>query len=191
MHLGRIPHNAFFTYSRPCMHSCPRPRLKPRLSVQQTIRPGGSRQFSSSPNVYYATHHDTPSSSLLSQTLDQRQRATGSSQPDNVGPFTLGMTQPAMGVEQPMKKWSELDTKGKSEFHLLGLDLCWVLWLKLCNFYLGLPLCYSDAFYRSDYKPHGHRYRGRTHRYACLCPCIRALRQEFTNRPIRGSLLKD
>ena len=37
------------------------------------------------------------------------------SQTDNVGPFTLGMVQPGIGSEKPMKKWSELDVKGKGE----------------------------------------------------------------------------
>ncbi|KLO20481.1 hypothetical protein SCHPADRAFT_991838 [Schizopora paradoxa] len=95
--------------SRSWFHSHPRPRLRTRIKFGCT----DSRSFSSTPRVP-ATHKDTPTSSLLSQTLDQRQRLARDSQQDNVGPFNLGTVQRPMGVgEKPMKKWSELDGKGK------------------------------------------------------------------------------
>jgi len=67
----------------------------------------------------FATHRDPPtytqpgisSSSLLSQALDQRQR--GARREDSVGPFQLGLSQPAFG-EGTTRKWSELSPKGKA-----------------------------------------------------------------------------
>ena len=101
-----------FNLSRTYFHSHPRPRIRARLKLAYPAQPR-SRPFSSSPPVQ-ATHHDTPASSLLSQTLDQRQRMSKANQADNVGPFTLGMVQQPMGVnDQPLKKWKDLDTKGK------------------------------------------------------------------------------
>lgn len=70
------------------------------------------RSFSSSPPVQ-ATHHQTPSSSLLSQALDQQRRAAGNAQADTAGPFTLGMVQQPYAQQPKVKKWSELSTKGK------------------------------------------------------------------------------
>ena len=75
----------------------------------------------------YATHRDVnmgsssgsssgsatiPESSLLSQTLDQRQNEARGR--DTVGPFGLGVS-PQVYYGTPEKKWSELNLKGKSE----------------------------------------------------------------------------
>lgn len=62
----------------------------------------------------FATHQDPGPipSSLLSQALDQKQRAGSSQKEDSVGPFQLGIGQ--QRYEQPnVKKWSELSTGGK------------------------------------------------------------------------------
>ena len=48
--------------------------------------------------------------SLLSNTLDQKQRAAR--REDSAGPFQLGIT-PPRGDEAPEKKWSELSVGGK------------------------------------------------------------------------------
>ncbi|EIN13645.1 hypothetical protein PUNSTDRAFT_59521 [Punctularia strigosozonata HHB-11173 SS5] len=62
----------------------------------------------------YATHRGQPASSLLSQALDQKARASGgqSLNNDTAGPFQLGMIQRGSGQERP-KPWSELSTTGK------------------------------------------------------------------------------
>ncbi|TDL28783.1 hypothetical protein BD410DRAFT_893722 [Rickenella mellea] len=57
---------------------------------------------------HYATHRDAlpSSSSVLSQTLDQKHKSARGR--DTVGPFTLGLIQPSLGDEAPVKKWDEL-----------------------------------------------------------------------------------
>ena len=108
MAFHRVPTTAVF--ARTFFNSHPRPRLRIRL---KNASAGESRSLSTSGKAH-ATHKDTPPSSLLSQALEQRQRLARNSQQDNVGPFNLGMTQQSMGVgEAPLKKWKELDTKGK------------------------------------------------------------------------------
>ncbi|RDB29657.1 Mitochondrial import inner membrane translocase subunit tim21 [Hypsizygus marmoreus] len=59
----------------------------------------------------YATHRDAESSSLLSQSLDTRQRAVPTR--DSVGPFQLGLAQSSLKRGEKVKKWSELSTGGK------------------------------------------------------------------------------
>ena len=62
----------------------------------------------------YATHRDPGSSSLLSQTLDQKQRAIP--RRDSVGPFQLGLAQPVLGHGEKVQKWSELSPGGKGVY---------------------------------------------------------------------------
>ncbi|EJD04345.1 uncharacterized protein FOMMEDRAFT_19598 [Fomitiporia mediterranea MF3/22] len=85
-----------------------RPRARPKV-VQVSYGSRG-RAFSTTPTPF-ATHRDTPPSSLLSQTLDQRQQAARDAQTDTAGPFMLGTIQ-RTGPKQ--KKWGELSTKGKA-----------------------------------------------------------------------------
>ncbi|KAH8100454.1 TIM21-domain-containing protein [Cristinia sonorae] len=60
----------------------------------------------------FATHRDpTTTSSLLSNALDQKQRAAR--REDNVGPFQLGLIPPTPRDDVKVKKWSELSTSGK------------------------------------------------------------------------------
>ncbi|TCD70670.1 hypothetical protein EIP91_002394 [Steccherinum ochraceum] len=60
----------------------------------------------------FATHRDpTATSSLLSNALDQKQRA--SQRDDSVGPFQLGLIPPTPRDDVKVKKWSELSTSGK------------------------------------------------------------------------------
>lgn len=70
------------------------------------------RTITSTPRPH-ATHRDAVPSSLLSQALDQKQKATRRN--DSVGPFTLGMVQPSMGDDVKVKKWSQLSAGGKGE----------------------------------------------------------------------------
>lgn len=53
------------------------------------------------------------SSSLLSEALDQRQRMARNAQQDSVGPFALGGIGPRIDANEKVKKWNELDAKGK------------------------------------------------------------------------------
>jgi hypothetical protein len=65
----------------------------------------------------YATQRDAkPSaSSLLSEALDQKQRAAQDGLRDSVGPIPMsGLIQMSRGGERP-KKWSELSAGGKGE----------------------------------------------------------------------------
>ncbi|EPQ61441.1 hypothetical protein GLOTRDRAFT_124721 [Gloeophyllum trabeum ATCC 11539] len=60
----------------------------------------------------FATHRDpVVPSSLLSQALDQRQRAAR--REDSVGPFQLGIVPPTPDEVDNVKKWSELSAGGK------------------------------------------------------------------------------
>ncbi|TFY65918.1 hypothetical protein EVG20_g5169 [Dentipellis fragilis] len=59
----------------------------------------------------FATQRDPVPSSLLSQALDQKQRAAR--RDDSVGPFQLGLSQQSFGGDEKVKKWSELSTGGK------------------------------------------------------------------------------
>ena len=61
----------------------------------------------------YTTHRD-PSSSPLSQSLDQRTREARTT--DSVGPFPLGISQRYSNHDEKVKKWSELSTSGKGTF---------------------------------------------------------------------------
>lgn len=60
----------------------------------------------------FATHRDPLPSSLLTSTLDQKQRGNIQGQNDSVGPFALGV-QPSLRHGEKVKKWSELSTGGK------------------------------------------------------------------------------
>ncbi|PCH33384.1 hypothetical protein WOLCODRAFT_21976 [Wolfiporia cocos MD-104 SS10] len=61
---------------------------------------------------YATTRSDRPtSSSLLSQTLDDRHHATH--RQEYVGPFQLGLIPPTSRDGKKLKKWSELSTAGK------------------------------------------------------------------------------
>ena len=106
-HASRIP---FFT--RSCFYAPTRPRLRTRFKIpSQTHNQPNTRQFSSTPPVQYATHPgSSPASSLLTQTLDQRERLESGR--ENFGPFTIGISHKPL-KESEKKKWSELDMKGK------------------------------------------------------------------------------
>jgi hypothetical protein len=119
MQTSRIP---FFT--RSCFYAHARPRLRTRLKLSTCPQAHqNSRQFSSTPPVHYAAPHlgsgsgSAHASSLLTQTLDQRDRMARGSQSESVGPFMIGIQhKPASASD--MKKWSELDTKGKSMWYI-------------------------------------------------------------------------
>ena len=101
-----------------------RPRVSPQFFCRQhnfRHNPRSVRSFSSSPHAG-ATHHETPSSSLLSQALDQRRRAAGNAQADTAGPFTLGIARDPYAQQPKVKKWNELSTKGKGELTLLPYE---------------------------------------------------------------------
>ena len=107
----------------PCVSSCQRPGIRARLRIAAFRRESFARNFMSSQH-FAATHKDTPASSLLSQALDHRQKQARASQADHVGPFTLGMTQNPIGVnDKDVKKWKELDMKGKGWMSILRKNI--------------------------------------------------------------------
>lgn len=81
----------------------------------------------------YATHPDTEKSSLLSQSLDTKQRASAP-RADSVGPFQLGLGQSSLKKGEKVHKWSELSTggKGMSRVHLFN-NLVYIYFLSDAN----------------------------------------------------------
>ena len=63
----------------------------------------------------YVTHRNSGASSLLSQALDQKQRASEHDVRESIGPIPLGMARPSLRAGEKVKKWSELSTGGKCE----------------------------------------------------------------------------
>lgn len=59
----------------------------------------------------YATQRDGESSSLLSQSLDTKQRVPPRG--DSVGPFQLGLAQSSLRKGEKVQSWSQLSTGGK------------------------------------------------------------------------------
>ena len=87
------------TAARSLLRACPRHRLRSQPRAVFLCRG-------------YATHRDPmPTSSLLSQALDQKRRAAG--REDSVGPFQLGLIPPTPQDAGDRKKWSELNAGGK------------------------------------------------------------------------------
>lgn len=66
----------------------------------------------------YATHHNSGASSLLSQALDQKQRASEHDVRESIGPIPLGMARPSLRAGEKVKKWSELSTGGKCKWNI-------------------------------------------------------------------------
>lgn len=171
-------HIPFFT--RSCFYAHPRPRLRIRLKLASPSRIDNARQFSTTPPIHYATHNTTATSSLLSQTLDQRDRSARSAQGDSVGPFMLG----GVGFSQrpvkesDLKKWSELDTKGKGSYYLSCHN--WGLTQKTRDA--------SQADSNTDVEPHCDCVWRWLYCVAYLCAYIRALCSEFANGIIWSGL---
>ncbi|THH32326.1 hypothetical protein EUX98_g1868 [Antrodiella citrinella] len=96
------------------LHCCrvPRISLKPNHWREMHVQASKLRHAKSVLCRTFATQRDaaTTSSSLLSNALDQKQRAASR---DSVGPFQLGLIPPTPRDDVKVKKWSELNTSGK------------------------------------------------------------------------------
>ncbi|KAI0050714.1 hypothetical protein FA95DRAFT_1555434 [Auriscalpium vulgare] len=153
----------------------------------------------------YATHRDaggfqpSPTSSLLSQALDQKQR--GSQKSDSVGPFQLGLSQPSFG-EGDVKKWSELSTGGKAmratarttnfTVILLGAGLTTVLVYALTSelFSRNSPtVLYNDACERIKSSPKVARYLQGSLTFHNNPPSV--LRPRHRNRHVSSQIVLD
>lgn len=67
----------------------------------------------------YATPRHTNSSPLLSQALDQKQRAREHDLRESIGPIPMGMARPNINHGEKVKKWNELSTGGKCTSNIL------------------------------------------------------------------------
>lgn len=159
-----------------------RPRPCSFFSNQHNFRrnPRNVRSFSSSPHAA-ATHQETPSSSLLSQALDQRRRAAGNARADTAGPFVLGVTQQPYD-QTKVKKWSELTTKGKGEYDLIML---YGSTLKMTFSII------SHSVHSTNVECNCDTLGGWSYSCFDLCTCLGALRTQLTNCLIRRGMLTD
>ncbi|KAF9459428.1 TIM21-domain-containing protein [Collybia nuda] len=83
---------------------------RPPVSLSRSL-PKPHRTFSPFAKRRYATHRDGESSSLLSQSLDTKQRPIPRG--DSVGPFQLGLAQSSLRKGEKLQSWSQLSTSGK------------------------------------------------------------------------------
>ncbi|KAI0029148.1 TIM21-domain-containing protein [Vararia minispora EC-137] len=149
----------------------------------------------------YATHTRHPTaSSLLSETLDHRQRS--SQRVDNVGPFQLGLNSQSFAGQGRPKPWSELSAGGKAAratarttnlvVILFGAGLTAVLVYALTSelFSSNSPtVLYNDACERIRTSPRVARQLPGNLVFHTSPPS--ALRPRHRNRTVTSQLVRD